>query len=302
MRRAQSVSFLGDEDSIQGVVLEGGYCSEHEHGIRGLMAILGIQTSPATGIEQRSMQGALDRPDYLNIFETTVKERFYKRKGKVGNISKTTSPVTVMSIQAPIFDNGVSAEKAILSEVGERYTEEQEAIAVWDDGGFIIAAFSDRARKGLTELAESLKVGDFAAWTGRLVDNPFAAAGLVLCAPSRVPLHNKQAMLDADNDRNALQDAAKATGIVDRLKQANAEVNGGAIRFWGPLSYHALSPKWVAGGDREKDTEHSVVFFLNPSDQKSNNYGWFTVEELDAWIAGEGPIPKEPKPTPTMRP
>jgi hypothetical protein len=34
---------------------------------------------------------------------------------------------------------------------------------------------------------------------------------------------------------------------------------------------------------------------FNPSLLKDNDSGWFTVEQLEEWIEGKGPIPKELK-------
>jgi len=59
-----------------------------------------------------------------------------------------------------------------------------------------------------------------------------------------------------------------------------------------------MSPYWVGAfqslagrtGKPTDDTEHPVIFFLNPKDQVNNNHGWFTVEDLDKWISGTGPV------------
>ena len=59
-------------------------------------------------------------------------------------------------------------------------------------------------------------------------------------------------------------------------------------------SWFALSPKKLNKEDMEKHkTKFSVIFWLNPTEQRIVNYGWFTVEELRMWIKGKGPIVKQ---------
>ena len=78
--------------------------------------------------------------------------------------------------------------------------------------------------------------------------------------------------------------SAAATGIEEVLKKAGKR-------------YYALSPRWAASikgtKNGEVETKYGVVFWLNPCDQYKNNYGHFTVEELQQWAKGEGPIPKK---------
>ena len=81
-------------------------------------------------------------------------------------------------------------------------------------------------------------------------------------------------MTDTDLDTIELQKAVARTGIHKLLKEADCK-------------YYALSPRWAD----ESKTE--VKFWLNPYDQTNNNYGWYAVEDLEAWVNGEGPIPKK---------
>jgi hypothetical protein len=51
--------------------------------------------------------------------------------------------------------------------------------------------------------------------------------------------------------------------------------------------WFALSPRWAT---EKHNTEHSVVFWLNPMEQRTNNSGLYTVEELLLWAENKGPI------------
>ncbi|MFA6407274.1 MAG: hypothetical protein WCV80_01030, partial [Candidatus Paceibacterota bacterium] len=55
------------------------------------------------------------------------------------------------------------------------------------------------------------------------------------------------------------------------------------------IGYFALSPRW------KDETKKEIVFWLNPREQRENNYGWFSAADLKLWIKGKGPIPKKPK-------
>ena len=120
--------------------------------------------------------------------------------------------------------------------------------------------------------------------------NPFANSGLSLCIHSCIPQEAKDNAVEADEDNIRMLAAAEATGIEARLKAVqDADTSG---RWDKRCSYLALSPQWASESVKER-TEYDVIFWLNPHDQKNNNSGWFTVEELDQWIAREGPVPKE---------
>ena len=102
---------------------------------------------------------------------------------------------------------------------------------------------------------------------------PFRNAGLCILIKSLVPEDFSIDMYEADNAYYKLRRAAEEIGIAKRLKEAGK-------------NYFALSPKW------KDDTQTEVIFWLNPMEQDKNNYGWFTVKDLEDWIKGVGKIPK----------
>lgn len=102
--------------------------------------------------------------------------------------------------------------------------------------------------------------------------NPFGGGGVIIAIRSAVDIRTLTLMAAADLSYLDLLDAAAATGIAERLKRAGKR-------------YYALSPRWA----NEQKTD--IVLWLNPMDQGRNNSGWFTVADLDDWIAGKGKIP-----------
>ena len=97
-------------------------------------------------------------------------------------------------------------------------------------------------------------------------------AGLLFALESAFTKEAKAEILEADKSEERLQKAFKKTGIEKILKKAGCD-------------YYALSPRW-------KEGETEIRFWLNPSQQDSNNYGWFKLADLEAWAKGTGPIPK----------
>jgi hypothetical protein len=99
----------------------------------------------------------------------------------------------------------------------------------------------------------------------------------------------KETMKEAHEDRKKLEEASEKCGIKQRIDEINnnfSKLHPGC--FDTPLGYFALSPSWKTNGE----SKHPVMYWLNPRKQDKVNYGWFTVEQLEQWIEGKGPIPK----------
>lgn len=183
------------------------------------------------------------------------------------------------------------------SVVTSRHTQYDDAQSQWDGRGFAITAYSEAAKTFLRDLRAAFIAGDVAAWIGGGHDASFSRGGLIIAIASRVPEETRRTMLEDDKDAARLEKAAEATGIRKRLQQARQ--NSGKPVALPPYGYFALSPRWVKNFRRMDDdkpladsTAHPVFFWLNPYRQSEFNTGWFTVEELDQWIAGTGPVVK----------
>lgn len=146
----------------------------------------------------------------------------------------------------------------------------------WSDRDFgIIVHGADNVAK-LRKLHEAFLRKDIAFKCGGK-EEP-CGPGLNILIYSATPETLLTSLENSDRDTHELNSTAHETGIVDKLKKADK-------------AYFALRPSWASGFTGVK-TRHPVVFWLNPMRQDQNNCGWFTVEELEAWIRNEGPIPK----------
>ncbi len=155
---------------------------------------------------------------------------------------------------------------------GEIYFNRQETLSTaWSDGEFGAFSTDEDQIKQLREIYDALTNKDAAIWLGG--GGVFKNAGLVIGIVSKLSDDVKKSWENADLEREKLLKDAAATGIEERLRKAKRE-------------FLALSP-------RRHETDGSVVFWLNPFEQDSNNFGWYTVKDLDDWIVGKGPIPKD---------
>jgi hypothetical protein len=148
--------------------------------------------------------------------------------------------------------------------------KDKDLATAWDESSFGIMV-TDEHISDLERLYQAFKDKDITVWLGGS-GNPFANSGLIFCITSKIPEDVKQRMLDADIDRYNLLQAAEATGIEEKVRGAGKK-------------FYALSPRW------KDDEKKEVVFWLNPHDQGQNNYGWYSVQDLEDWCEGKGPIP-----------
>ena len=151
----------------------------------------------------------------------------------------------------------------------------------WSNIGFLAAILRNKTDFP-QELYQAFLRHDIVIWqVGRR--GPFDGSGLCIGIRSLLPESVARLWWTGDVNRICLQGAADQTGIAERLRTAG--------RGW-----FALSPKWsqelVSIYRGQVKTRYPVVFYLNPHEQHRYNSGWFTVEELDQWAEGTGPVMK----------
>jgi hypothetical protein len=272
MKRSPKVEIHDAPDGVAfAIVLAADYTAEHEWGFERIGSILGQRRDAEAGLERYRCSDAAAfarnhawRTGTLTTSVDVGDGKWAKRK-----FSHTTLVVD--------GDLGWSGGKVDDHLIGRPYDLETDFTGAWSDRGFAVTAWNAAAAGRLAELAAAFADGNLCLWTagGGVFKNP----GLVVAAFDRIPEHISTTVRDAHLETARLREATAATGIEETLTGAG-------------LSWFALSPRW-ADGFRDLETEHPVVFWLNPRNQGANNHGWFTVEQLEAWSRGEGPVPKE---------
>lgn len=272
MRNAHSGGILlNDQGQFAAWNLGADYCAEHEWGIKRLQQILGIsQDDSIFGIERRRVTQV--HADYIHFAETKTKavlsvgdEVSYARKYRPEGLAELTKRY----------------------QPWKKYTDYKtktftvESTTAWDEKSFIISVEGKENKAHLKELYEALVSGKAAVWLGG--GGVFQNAGLVVGIIDRINGVNKQAMYDADKERYDTKQYVKSIGIEETLRKAG--------KAWFALSPGSVLKSRV--GDQPISTKYDVMFFLNPQEQHKNNYGWFTVEELEQWADNKGPVIKE---------
>jgi hypothetical protein len=285
MRRSRDRDNIILEDADgkpYGIYLAADYTSAHEEGIERIERMFGIDRS-IPGIPGRAISRSIP---HVAFREKSIRvETAESKKGRRRYEEHTIQFLIVDSY----FNDETSYHYNMLID-REFQAGEIEILGAFSKEAFALAAYSDRAKAAIDEIKFGLDNNDLAIMMGGGSKNPFDRGGLVVARASKIPAEQAQVTLEADLAAKRLDDAAEATGI-------KAKIDAMPINR-GPLSmkrYFALHPSWAKSGLTEgRSTAHPVIFFLNPAQQDKNNHGWFTVEELEQWLDGKGPIPKVP--------
>lgn len=266
MRRASNGDWLMEGDVLVGINLGSDFCAEHEWGIEDLKSTLGV-VCEGYGIERRRA-----------------------RKPDKNCIALKTEGDTLNLIVQRKFSLKYTLENSLdKNSEWKFYDNKNQMTTAWNENGFIVRVRGEENFKKLQKIHEELLKGNVAIWLGG--GGVFQNAGLCLAIVDNVSAENKKTMFDGDTSKENLKKAAEETGIKSKIDAANKEYKRSYDSPWG---YFALSPSW-ANEDRKEKTKYPVIFWLNPMHQDTNNSGWFTVEELEQWLDGKGPVIKKKK-------
>lgn len=271
---SHDASILEHDGEFIGVNLGWDFTAEHEWGIKKLTryfgiegtsrnkGVLGIAAKDVVGVEARQVN---DIPHGLSL---VIKGNF--------------TYLIYMRSWGNEYDITDETPKKELDRILSAYSD-RELITAWDEGSFGIRVSGKENRAHLKALYEAFNEGDvMIAFIG--AGGPFGNNGLCLFIIPKLPDFVVDGYHDSDIDMLDLRDAAEATGIEKRLKDAGCR-------------FYALAPKWATEIKSTKDgeikTKHPVIYWLNPMDQHLYNYGYMTVEDLEDWIEGNGKIMKD---------
>lgn len=242
------------DGQVVGVNLGADFCSEHEWGVKELLRDFNVKQD-LIGVDGRKINMCPDRLLFQKITIDKMKCIILAMPSNTFFWNKADKRITKKDIshfELPIWK-----------------LHESDICASWDSGSFAILVREDK-EKEISELYEAFKNLDVCI--GLAPSHVFKNGGLKFCIASRLPEETVNKIRDDDLDYIALQKAVEKTKIEKRLKKAGKK-------------WFALSPRWK---DEEKK---EVIFWLNPYYQNKDNFGWFTVDDLEDWIKGTGKIP-----------
>lgn len=278
MRRGRDNEFLKNEaGELMGICLGADFCAEHEWGIKETYSAFGINNELKPGNIGMKRHTIHEVPKTLHFLEQDNKALMI-----FGRHLSWRDPEELT------YDR--------LVDLCHEFYDKDSLYTGWSDGDFGIHAATEEEIDFMKTIYQAILVKDACIWVG--AKQGFANGGMYIVIKSRVDKCNSDFMKEQDVDHLELLKTVKKIGIIKRLDKVNSDAK--VEWYWdAPCAYMCCSPHWIAEDidDRQKkmkerNTKHPVIFRLNPHNQKSVNYGWFTVEELDQWIAGKGPIPK----------
>lgn len=257
------------DGKLIGVNLGADFTSEHEWGISGIREAYGIDDN-AIGLDRRLIKNVPGKKLVRGSPNLFVVDYSGKRAKRI----KRTWHGLVSSRYETQLGADITPDSIVRCELQPFGSE--TFFGAWDDGSFgFLSAEGDVVDEIWDAIhAKNLCIGLF----NPIGQNPFSRSGLGLLIASRIPSPVVQLWVDSDTDAKRLESESAATGIAQRLENAG-------------LRYFALRPRWRSNDDG-RSTAHPVIYWLNPMNQDENDYGWFTVEELDQWIYGRGPVVK----------
>lgn len=267
--------FRNESNEFLGICLGYDHCAEHEWGFKGIVESFQIPLNDRRiyGIPKRTITQSVG--DKLKLVTNVP----LKGSSKINNGKTLKMDILLFSTYYyGSFDIKNYLDRLPLFNFSsDRFTGDDRIATSWDDHSFAIAVVEPEHKLFLKELHEAFSRLDIAIGNAANT-NPFAGNGLTILIPSRASQEMHDSIFEMDEQHAQLFDDFDATGIKQKLDDANKK-------------YFALSPSRKSDSfDRE--TKYDLVCWLNPFDQSKNNWGWFTIEELEEWIDGKGPIPK----------
>lgn len=270
MRRAYNDMgwILAEDGTLHGVSLGYDRCAQHEWGIASMLELLGVALPEfPLGVGDRQVRKS--PAEWLSLHEFSCRPRDKRRKAY---------PAALLVLHEDPVSRQPGNGEQLMRACGLDFRSEptdsfykpaHDLASSWDRESFALLARGDVNIARLRELHAAFLACDIAVavpWT-----QSFFVGGVSFALPSRMPEEAKAQVLEQDLAHKALYEAAEATGIEALLAAAGK-------------TYHALSPSWF---DEARD---ELIFYLNPSDQRRYQHGWFTLAELQAWARDAGPV------------
>jgi hypothetical protein len=252
---------------LLGVDLSSDFCAEHEWGIAGIKRAFGLLDDlKVYGLWRRIITRVPKGFAWVKFTSKYYVSRLDVERG----LAKKVGDVEIQN-EGFVYHSWYCEEPEKLALNSELYGTSLRG--AWSEDDFAAVSSKPEEIAALREIfAEFEKQNIAFCFSGTLP--VFENAGLVFAIADRLPEGVTENWDKHDRDREQIDKEFEATGIEKLLADSGKR-------------YYALSPS------RQKDG--SLHYWLNPMEQQQNNYGWFTLEDLQAWARGEGPIPMKQK-------
>lgn len=165
----------------------------------------------------------------------------------------------------------------------------RELACAWDDQSFVLSARGPASIERLAALSrgfgENVKPADqVTLWPGW--EEEAASVSLCLARVSAVPRDFMAASLAEDQEQSSLCRMLFGSGILDRLYAASMRPTARRRQF--KLHHWSLAP--IDRAPPFMQTRYKFLVYIVPANPTCGKEGLYSVEELDAWIRGRGPV------------
>lgn len=276
--RAESGEFVG-------FCLGYDHCAEHEWGIDGIIHSFGIPryNRKLFGIPKRIITKSVD--DKLKLITDVATKHTNDNFGKID--------ILLFSPHDSQINLQYYLDQLPLTHLSPNRTSinfDKKIATAWNENSFAIAVSVLNHSAYLKELHDAFlkkdvsvglydqknSLNDFGLTMSSELD---PLSGLTILIVSKVPKNVKDLMRDTDKKSEKIITEFEKTRIENTLKKAGKK-------------YFALSPSSIDDEQKkQKGTKYNILCWLNPSNQHENNFGWYTIEELEMWANDGGPIP-----------
>ncbi len=284
MHAANGVRIATAEGRLESILLRATYTAEHEAGIDDLWRDLGCRPGNPPGLASRIPAPAALTARTCSLHEGRRDEEFFVEDVGRGGRHRTrrvrqTGEYLALCLGRDHDHDCPERVAAQISNIGRRFKPGDLIAGAWDARDCLIVGYGD-GRDHVRDLHEGLLAGDVAIWVARPGETPTREAGLCLARISRLPADRVTAVRDADEERAKLEAAAALTGVKENLARATERF---PFPFLSPFACLILAPAWQP---QTHVSAHPVRFWVVPL-SKTARTGWYDVEQIEAWIAGQ---------------
>lgn len=210
-------------------------------------------------------------PDFTSEHEQGIKNILNKLK-----INDNALGIDKRIINIPLeFKQTENAFYLTTSEYDIRqYIKPGRTDGCWDEDDFLFYTSEDT--KQFNKFKESLLKDTYIITKG---------SSLTIQRLNTVPKETKQRLLDSDKLNNLTKSLAKKEGITELIDSYRTKWKEMYKTTHSPWDYMCITP-------RLEQSTRTLSYWLNPSHQDLNRYGWFNSKDFKLWLRGEGSIPK----------
>tara|TARA_B100000614_G_scaffold262909_1_gene300571 strand:+ start:116830 stop:117651 length:822 start_codon:yes stop_codon:yes gene_type:complete len=263
------------------------FCAEHEFGIKRLREMLGIIDRDKA--DRTKVFGAdrykVNAVDPKLFWFKELKSRHDAVLICSSHIGSDWHAEQRAKLEKGSFDKFCQNFEIDIHKPFREDDEPQVLATAWDEGSFGIHAKGKEGVEYLRRLYQAFLDNDVVVYLGAPPLPAFSNSSLNLMIASQIPQEGLDQMETCDREAWELKRDAEKTGIEERLRKAGC-------RFYALSPRRGLLESRVSHG-KIPPSKHDIMFWLNPMEQNRYDHGWFTVEELDLWIKGEGPVIKK---------